>query len=99
MKKEKLYFNNNESETCYDLEEHLFQAKCDNLKEIELIEAIPINDPKGYVWCTEKCTAVNKSECRKAYCNYYDPLNGKNGVCSFRGKLYTKGQKVKFDIV
>jgi len=99
MKKEKLYFKDEDSETCCELSEQMFQAKCDDLKEIELIEAIPVTDPKGYIWCSEKCTAVNQSECRKSYCDYYDPLNGKNGVCNFRGKLYKKGQKVKFDVV
>jgi len=99
MKKEKLYFENEHSESCTELSDHLLNAKYSGLKDIELIEAIPNTDMKGYVWCMELTMAVSMPECRKSYCSYYDPLNGKNGVCSFRGKLYRKGQKVKFDVI
>jgi len=98
MKTEKLYFKDEESETCYELSEHLFEAKYEGLKEIEIIEAIPDTETKGYIWCMEMTMPVPQPECKKSFCSYYDPLNGKNGVCSFRGKLYTKGKKVKFEV-
>lgn len=99
MKKEKLYFENEHSESCTELSDHLLNAKYSGLKEIELLEAIPDSDTKGLVWCMELTMAVSRHECRKSYCSYYDPLNGKNGICSFRGKLYRKGAMVKFDVL
>lgn len=59
MKREKLYFKDEESETCCELSDHLFEAKYEELKEVELIEAIPDNETKGYVWCMEQCTSVS----------------------------------------
>lgn len=96
MKTEKLYFEDGMSDVCSELENYLFNAKCDGLTEIELIEAIPDKQTKSHIWCTEKCNAVHRSECRKSQCSYFASTVGR--VCDFRGQLYVKGEKVKFQV-
>lgn len=98
MRELKLYFKNEDSQTCYELSDHIFEAKCDELTEIELIEAIPDNSIKNTFWCMNYENRVERCDCKKSECVSYDPINGKNGICCFRGKLYTKGEKVKFNI-
>jgi hypothetical protein len=96
MKTEKLYFEDETSDVCSELFNFLFNAKADELTEIELIEAIPDNETKSHIWCTEKCNAIHRSECRKSQCSYFTSISGR--ICDFRGKLYTKGKKVKFTV-
>lgn len=98
MSKEKLYFKNEKSETCYELSDHIFEAKCDKLTEIELIEAIPDNSISDTYWCGNYSNQVDRCECKKSECDSYTPINGKNGICFFRGKLYTKGKKVSVNV-
>ena len=88
-----LYFSSNEETMCYDLEYHLHDARLDGLKEIKLIEAIPDNETKDYVWCTEFGEVTERSLCKKSQCEMYKSKSGR-GVCEHRGKLYQHGEEV-----
>lgn len=94
MKKEKLYFENEDSEVCYPLRFHIENAKEEGLKEIELFEAIPDTTNKDFIWCSELETTGEKSECNKT-CPYYSaPEKGR--ICKKRGKLMEWGEIFKF---
>lgn len=97
MKKEKMYFENEDCERCYPLSYHIENAKQEGLKQIELFEAIPNKDLcKEYVWCREFETSMEKYECNKT-CHYYlQP--GKGRICQNRGKLMDFGDLVLFDV-
>lgn len=94
---EKLYFLNEDANLCYPLDYFLSDAKEDGLKEIELMEAIP-DKRKDFIWCTNFVEVVEANLCKKAECSYYQSRSGR-GVCSYRGSLYTHGDKVKFDVI
>ena len=98
MKKQKLYFKNSKSDVCYNLSEQLDMAKFDGLKEIELIEAVENKSIKDIYWCMESLNSVDRCDCKKGNCHSYTPNNGKNGICSFRGKLYSKGDSFVFNV-
>lgn len=95
MKKQKLYFYDEDSEICYPLSYHIENAKEEGLKEIELFEAIPDLN-KDIVWCTEMETTGEKSECNKT-CPYYK-VPAKGRICELRGKLMECGEKIKFNV-
>lgn len=97
MTKEKLYFENEDSTWCYPLSYHIANAKEDNLKQIELFEAIPDIYNNNITWCGFDATACEKSECNKTGCSdYLAPEKGR--ICQHRGKLMDWGDKVKFDV-
>lgn len=94
MKKEKLYFKNENSTNCYPLQDYLDEAKEDGLNEIELIEAVPA--PKDeYVWCTYHGETIERAECKKSECSYYSSKSGM-GICEHRGSYFLHGDKVTF---
>lgn len=96
MSKEKFYFKNEDSTHCYPLTDYINEAKEEGLDDIELIEAIPSpND--DYVWCTYLGDCVDRSECKKSYCEYYSSKSGR-GVCEHRGSYFLHGEKVKFKV-
>jgi hypothetical protein len=96
MKKEKLYFENEDSEICYPLSYHIENAKEEGLKEIELFEAIPDTINKDIIWCSELETTGEKSDCNKT-CPYYEKPE-KGHICKLRGRLMEWGVKVKFNV-
>lgn len=98
MKKEKLYFQNENAEVCNPLEYFLHDAKLDGLKEITLIEAIPSNSVNDHVWCTYFLAVSERSECRKSICNKYESNKSGRGTCIHRGKLYDHGESFTFKI-
>ena len=98
MKRQKSYFENEDSEICYPLSYHIANAKEEGLEEIELIEAIPdkvfCNE---YTWCSLVEAVGDKSECNKLNCaDYEKPEKGR--ICQHRGKLMGFGNSVKFDV-
>lgn len=95
MAKKKLYFENEDSAECYPLSMHLIGAMEDELKEIELLEAVPDFKNPDFIWCSEMEIAAERSECNKQ-CPYYKCVKGR--VCDLRGKLYTHGEAVKFNV-
>lgn len=92
----KLYFESINSNDCYPLEYFLNKAKIEGESEITLIEAYPTKE-KEYCWCSLRCTAVERSECRKVCCGYYEkPLKG--NICDYRGRLCDYGESVTFNV-
>ena len=96
MSKEKLYFRSIDDTTCHPLEWHLDDARDEELETIKLVEAIPDNDTKDYVWCTHYENVEEKSLCSKMNCPAYTSKSGR-GVCELRGKLYEHGNEVVFN--
>ena len=96
MKKEKLYFENEDSEICYPLSYHIDNAREEGLKEIELFEAIPDTTNKDIIWCSELETTGEKAECNKTCPYYIAPEKGR--ICKRRGKLMEWGESFKFSV-
>jgi len=88
------YFENEDASMCYPLDYHITNAKSNGIEEIELIEAIPDNYNKDYVWCTEVENVVEKRECNKT-CSYYQ--KSKSYICELRGKLHEYGESIRFN--
>ena len=91
MKTEKLYFLDASSEICHSLD----YFSLEELEEVdyELYEAIPDNDNKDFIFCSLIGEVGDKEFCKKSQCKDYNSTSGR-GVCSHRGKLFEKGEKV-----
>lgn len=96
MKKQKLYFENEDSQICYPLSYHIENAKEEGITEIELFEAVTDKVNKDIIWCSHLDTTGEKSECNKI-CPYYE-LPDKGKICKLRGKLMECGDKIKFNV-
>lgn len=92
----KLYFKDEDSDLCSDLESHLKLAKQEGLSTITLLEAI-LDTITDMVWCGYY-DAVEKSDCRKAFCSRYKPNKSGKGTCVHRGRLFLKGEEREFEI-
>lgn len=92
-----MYFENEDSTNCYDLKDHLNNARIEELKEITLLEAVPDNDNSDYIWCTYLGEVGERGECRKSFCAYYESKSGR-GVCSHRGNLFLHGDAINFNV-
>jgi hypothetical protein len=97
MNIEKLYFLNIDDTNCHSLSDRLNDARLDGLEKVTLIEAIPDNGTSGFIWCIQHGECVERQNCKKALCSYYESKSGR-GVCSNRGKLYLHGDEVTFDV-
>ena len=94
MKKEKYYFENEDATECYTEEYFQDTMRLEELTEISVLEAIPAKiKTSEYIYCKEIGEVGEKSECGKN-CPYYEPRNGKNGMCKHRGKLFEHGGDV-----
>ena len=96
MKRPKYYFQYDDSEMCYD--EDYFQSIMldENMKEMEVLEAVPERIP-GVFWCQMHCFSSDDSAstCGKFNCNQYEPRNKKNGRCIHHCiDLFTHGDKI-----
>ena len=91
-----LYFDNEDSEICYPLEDHLNEAKDNEVDQIEIFEAIPCK-AKEYVWCSYLGICLERCECNKPSCNVYEKPK-KGNICANRGRAFAHGKKVKFDV-
>lgn len=86
-------------DSCHTLHDYLVDAKSDGLSTIDLSEAVLDKDRnKTMVWCSEYGYAREKYECNAKECNFYHRSNNGNRFCDFRGKLYTKGKDITFDV-
>lgn len=96
MSEPKLYFRNEDAETCHRLQYHINNAIDDGLEVIELFEAVADKElRKNYVWCTEVQSWENKSECNRS-CRFHEQTEGFR-FCDHRGKLYIHGEVFKFN--
>lgn len=86
--KKKLYFQDNvESEICHPIEWYLEYMKENELTEIKVFEARVERDT-GYFYCKGvQEIGESNNACGKG-CEYYQPRNGKNGICRHWGYLY-----------
>ena len=91
MKSQKLYFLDTSSEGCYSLNRFSFET----LEEVnyELYEAIPDDNIKDFIFCSLVGEVGEKEFCKKSQCKDYTSTSGR-GVCSYREKLFKKGEKV-----
>lgn len=97
MKTEKLYFKSVDDTICSSLESHLEDAIDEELKEITLIEAIPDNDNVNYIWCTHHGEVMERSDCKKSICSYYESKSGR-GKCKNKGNFFMHGDEVTFKV-
>ena len=91
MKKEKFYFEKEDSEVCYT--ERYFVSE--EILEAEVYEAIKYKSSDVF-WCRTECFCGDDSKdtCGKQ-CRNYEPRNGKSGCCkSYTKTLYMHGEKV-----
>ena len=85
------YFEKEDSEFCYTID--YFRDKSDpEEKEITIYKAIPLNDDT-FFWCRSVDEVGTNGDCGK-FCSDYAPKNGKSGMCKFKGRLYTHGEKI-----
>lgn len=94
---EKFYFESIDETMCYTLDYHIDNAKENGLDKIKLVEAVPEKDPH-FVWCTHGGDVVDRSDCRKADCELYEPNKSGRGACIHRGKIYRHGEEVEFNV-
>jgi len=94
--KEQLYFESEDSEHCYPLSHHIENAKADDLKEIELFEAIPCTDGE-MTWCTELEDVVESKTCNLE-CPYHESSEDSD-TCKLKGQLMDWGDIKKFDVI
>lgn len=93
-----LYFKSLDDTFCEPLDGFMNDARAEGLSEITLVEAIPDNNNQDYVWCTYYGECVEKSDCKKSICPYYESKSGR-GVCSNKGHLYQHGEEVTFKVM
>ena len=91
MKTEKLYFLDSSSELCH----YLDYFDLEELEEVdyEIYEAIPDDNIKDFIFCSLVGEVGEKEFCKKSQCKDYTSTSGR-GVCSYREKLFKKGEKV-----
>ena len=93
----KLYFKSIDDTMCFPLENHIDEARENELSEITLIEAIPDKETKGVIWCKFNAECINKSQCKRVHCMDYTTKTGR-GKCDHRGQLYLHGDEVNFKV-
>lgn len=93
MKTDKYYFRDEDSTMCHPLDYFDEGDFDDDDDEKTLIEAVPDNDTKDFIYCGLDQEVSEKSMCKKSECRGYTSKSGR-GVCARRGKLYTHGEKV-----
>ena len=97
MKRKKFYFQDSDSEMCYN--EDYFQdiIHMNGMEEMEVFEAIPAIIGGGVFWCKEHlfCSDDSRDTCGRHNCDQYDPRNGKNGRCKHHDIwLFEYGNKI-----
>lgn len=97
MEKPKLYFGSNDKTRCYPLEYHMDNAIDEELQEITLVEAIPDNKNKEFIWCSNDSEVTERYLCKKSECESYYSKSGR-GICQYRGNLYEHGKEVTFKV-
>jgi len=88
----KYYFEDIDSEQCFTKDTFIDMMKFNNVKEMEVLEAIK-ETVSGMIYCKASGSVGEKGECGKQ-CDDYQPKNGKSGMCRNQGQLYRHGDKV-----
>lgn len=87
----KFYFETEDSEIAYSIEH--FDTVLE--RPFELFEAVPCK-VEGFFWCKAVGECAEEGSCGKA-CDDYEPRNGKSGICRHKGRLYDKGNIIRFN--
>ena len=95
--KVQFYFKDEFSECAHPLAHFIEKAKKEGLAEITLFEAIPENDNPHFIYCCHVGVVGDREECSKSRCEFYESKSGR-GVCRYRGKLFTKGERIMFKV-
>lgn len=95
--KERMYFGSIDETMCHPLDWFTHDAKLEGLKEITLVEAIPDNETKDFIWCNHFGDVTERSLCKKSQCEAYSSKSGR-GACEHRGNLYSHGEEVTIDV-
>lgn len=93
---EKYFFENSDSEVCYNKKYFDIHMQEEGLTEMSVFEAIP-DKIKGIFWCRKHkfCGDDSTVTCGKQ-CKEYAPRNGRSGCCKFYSTgIYIQGDKVK----
>ncbi len=93
-----MYFKDEEHIFCEPLSSHIAQAKYYGHTEITLIDAIQIKSAGDHVFCGHAGEVVERFDCTKAQCSYYEANKSGRGTCINRGKMYMFGEKVTIKI-
>lgn len=90
----KLYFYNEDDETCTGLNDIKDMIAEENLEERVVFEARKMTG-EGVFWCGKYDFAgvSGESDCGKQ-CEGYKPMNGKNGRCTHSGYCYEPSKDV-----
>jgi len=94
MKPAKMYFRNEDSEFCHQIDYFQSDMEENGLTEMEVFVAVPDKD-KHHFWCSavDEVCLTEDNLCGKQ-CEDYDPCNGKSGKCQFKTHCFTHGKKV-----
>jgi len=95
--KAKNYFKDIDSEYCFPKQYWLDCMKENDLKEMTVIEAVPIRD-SDYFFCRAVDEMGEKGSCGKI-CPDYEPRNGKSGICKHKGFVYEPTDEVKLTLL
>lgn len=89
----KKYFENKDSENCYEKDYFDDIMRLNNTTKIEVFEA-EIEFKTGYFWCDE-LLEIGEVGCGCGkMCEDYKPRNGKNGRCVHSKSPYGLGEKI-----
>jgi hypothetical protein len=91
-RKGKYYFRNKDSVYCYTMEKHQLDAQEEGLSQLELFRAIP-EKVDGMFWCRAVEAAGEDGSCG-IQCKYYEPKNGRSGMCRHKSGFHMPGEKV-----
>ncbi len=97
MNIEKLYFENEDAETCQPLKYFFQEADEEGLSKITLNPAVREKGKSNFFWCSEIGLCGEKGDlgCGKE-CRFYKPRNGKSGICAHSQKPYFHADEVTF---
>ncbi len=88
-----LYFYDNESVFCTDIEGIYDEMSLNNVTSKTVFKAIK-DDSKDYFWCKAIGEVGENGECGKS-CVHYEPRNKKSGICTHKGTCYFHGDPVE----
>ncbi len=81
----KYYFEEKDSERCYDLETIKDRMRCENLTERKVFEAEREIDAPAF-FCRFDAEVYEKGSCRD--CTEYTPRNKVSGICKHNRPVY-----------
>ncbi len=95
MKRENMYFEDANAETCWELDYLHAPASFEEGETVTVFTAIPDREQRAclkfpFVWIEKEDSPCGRQ------CELYDPRNGRSGACRSLTHGYTKGNQVTF---